>query len=113
MHLNCGNPAWRCPQGAWESLHGGSRKWFPEQSADLALEERPVDLPVRKLAVGRPQPDTHTRPERDPSRRLDYRRGVTRIKGTCGAAQDGLATRRCRINGACRSACRSVIVDDT
>jgi hypothetical protein len=28
------------PSGAWESLHGGSRKWFPEQSADPSLEER-------------------------------------------------------------------------
>jgi hypothetical protein len=27
----------QCPEmpwGAWESLHGGSRKWFPEQPAD-------------------------------------------------------------------------------
>jgi hypothetical protein len=28
------------PQDAWKSLHGGSRKWFPEQSADPSLEER-------------------------------------------------------------------------
>jgi hypothetical protein len=24
-------PCREMPQGAWESLHGGSRKWFPEQ----------------------------------------------------------------------------------
>jgi hypothetical protein len=32
-----------CPemsQGAWGSLHGGSRKWFPEQSADPSPKER-------------------------------------------------------------------------
>jgi hypothetical protein len=28
------------PQDAWESLHGGSRKWFPEQSADPSFDER-------------------------------------------------------------------------
>jgi len=28
------------PSGAWESLHGGSRKWFPEQSADPSLKQR-------------------------------------------------------------------------
>ena len=28
------------PQDAWKSLHGGSRKWFPEQSADPSLEQR-------------------------------------------------------------------------
>ena len=28
------------PWGAWESLHGSSRKWFPEQSADYSLQER-------------------------------------------------------------------------
>ena len=28
------------PSGARESLHGGSRKWFPEQSADHSLLER-------------------------------------------------------------------------
>jgi hypothetical protein len=28
------------PSGAWESLHGGSRKWFPEQCADPSLKER-------------------------------------------------------------------------
>ena len=28
------------PSGAWKSLHGGSRKWFPEQSADPSLIER-------------------------------------------------------------------------
>ena len=30
----------KMPSGAWESLHGGSRKWFPEQSADPSLEKR-------------------------------------------------------------------------
>jgi hypothetical protein len=28
------------PRDAWKSLHGGSRKWFPEQSADRSLEKR-------------------------------------------------------------------------
>ena len=28
------------PSGAWESLHGGSRKWFPEQSVYPSLQER-------------------------------------------------------------------------
>jgi len=23
------------PQGAWESLHGGSRKWFPDQRSEI------------------------------------------------------------------------------
>jgi hypothetical protein len=33
----------QCPEmpwGAWESLHGGSREWFPEQPADPSLMER-------------------------------------------------------------------------
>jgi hypothetical protein len=25
------------PWGGWNSLHGGSRKWFPEQPADCSL----------------------------------------------------------------------------
>src|SRR5215472_4206522 len=33
-------PCPEMPWGAWESLHGGSRKWFPEQSVDLSLLER-------------------------------------------------------------------------
>ena len=33
-------PCLEMPQGAWKSLHGGSRKWFPEQSADQSLQER-------------------------------------------------------------------------
>jgi hypothetical protein len=28
------------PWDAWESLHGGSRKWFPEQYPDPLLDER-------------------------------------------------------------------------
>jgi len=33
-------PCLEMPSGAWESLHGGSRKWFPEQSADYSHVER-------------------------------------------------------------------------
>jgi hypothetical protein len=33
-------PCLEVPWGAWESLHGGSRKWFPEQPADPSLEKR-------------------------------------------------------------------------
>ena len=33
-------PCPKMPSGAWGSLHGGSRKWFPEQSADYLLRER-------------------------------------------------------------------------
>src|SRR6516165_6143410 len=33
-------PCPEMPSGAWKSLHGGSRKWFPEQSADPSLIER-------------------------------------------------------------------------
>ena len=33
-------PCPEMPWGAWESVHGGSRKWFPEQSADPSLLER-------------------------------------------------------------------------
>jgi hypothetical protein len=33
-------PCREVPQSAWESLQGGSRKWFPEQSADPSLKER-------------------------------------------------------------------------
>jgi hypothetical protein len=29
--LSCGDNAPEMPWGAWESVHGGSRKWFPEQ----------------------------------------------------------------------------------
>ena len=31
IRLTCGNHAPEMPRDAWESLHGGSRKWFPEQ----------------------------------------------------------------------------------
>ena len=33
-------PCPEMPSGAWESLHGGSRKWFPGQFADPSLKER-------------------------------------------------------------------------
>jgi len=46
------------PAGAWESLHGGSRKWFPEQSADPSLGKR--------VRVWRPGlPETHPPDGRD------------------------------------------------
>ena len=38
--LELRKPCPEMPWGAWESLHGGSRKWFPEQSADPSLLER-------------------------------------------------------------------------
>src|SRR5579859_3557795 len=44
-----------CPemsQGAWSSLHGGSRKWFPEQSADPSPKERvEVGLPACRTSI--------------------------------------------------------------
>ncbi len=47
-------------QGAWGSLHGGSRKWFPEQSADPSAKERVVvgllrlpDIHHQEFATGR------------------------------------------------------------
>jgi len=42
-------------------------------------------LPGRKPAMGPSQPDTHTQPRRDPSRRPDYRRALTRVKDAYGA----------------------------
>ena len=30
-------PCPEMPWGGWNSLHGGSRKWFPEQPADCSL----------------------------------------------------------------------------
>ena len=33
-------PCPEMPSGAWESLHGGSRKWFPENSVDPTLRKR-------------------------------------------------------------------------
>jgi hypothetical protein len=38
--LELRKPCLEVPTGAWKSLHGGSRKWFPEQSADPSLEKR-------------------------------------------------------------------------
>jgi antitoxin FitA len=38
--LELRKPCREMSQGAWGSLHGGSRKWFPEQSADPSHKER-------------------------------------------------------------------------
>jgi len=38
--LELRKPCLEMPWGAWNSLHGGSRKWFPEQPADHSLLER-------------------------------------------------------------------------
>ena len=43
------------PGGTWESLHGGSRKWFPEQSANPSLKS---ELQPGGKAIGvAPGPD--------------------------------------------------------
>jgi hypothetical protein len=45
--LDLRKPCPEMPRGAWESVHGGSRKWFPEQrprsrqSTDLDPDGRP------------------------------------------------------------------------
>ena len=49
-------PCPEMPSGAWGSLHGGSRKWFPEQPADPSLHKR-----VRGVPGG--LPETHPPPD--------------------------------------------------
>ena len=47
-------PCLEMPKGAWKSLHGGSRKWFPEQPADprLSSELGPVGRPNGDAPAG-------------------------------------------------------------
>ena len=47
-------PCPEMPSGAWESLHGGSRKWFPEQLADPRLKS---ELGSGGKAIGVHPPD--------------------------------------------------------
>jgi len=51
------------PSGAWESLHGGSRKWFPEQSAGHSLQERVRAWRTRCANGPSTQPITHSTPQ--------------------------------------------------